>query len=56
MVRAQLVSRWTFAGWRLPSADFHEVLQNYHSLAVNLVLSVGRTGTISLVATVGSPS
>ncbi len=38
------------------TADFPKVLQNYHSLAVNLVLSMGRTGTISLVATVGSPS
>jgi len=41
---------------KMSSADFHKVLQNYHSLGVNLVLSTGRTGTISLVATVGSPS
>ena len=30
------------------------MLQNYHSLTVNLVLGAGRTGTISLLATVGS--
>jgi len=40
----------------MPSADFYKVLQNYHSLGVNLVLSTSRTGTISLVATVGSPT